>query len=108
MVIEGYITWEMIEVIPDGKNALKTPVKLNEHSGKESHFALAFSDQNWGKSTRLLTKRVEKRTASQVTAIVEEAQQTPLTFLQRGASSSTSASTIAIDPYAHICKSACS
>ena len=108
MVIEGYITWEMIEVMPDGKNAPKTPVKLNEHSGKESHFALAFSDQNWGKSTRLLTKRVEKRTASQVTAIVEEARRTPLTFLQRGASSSASASAIAIDPYAHICKSACS
>ncbi|KAN0084601.1 hypothetical protein V8E55_008105 [Tylopilus felleus] len=102
MVIKGYITWEMIEVMPDGKNAPKTPVKLNKHSGKESHFALVFSDQNWGKSTRLLTKRVEKHTASQVMAIVKEARRTPLTFLQCGASSSASASTIVIDPYAHI------
>ncbi|KAI5998928.1 hypothetical protein F5J12DRAFT_681688, partial [Pisolithus orientalis] len=30
----------------------KTPLKLNKVSGKESSSALAFSEQNWGTSTR--------------------------------------------------------
>ena len=49
---------------------LKTPLRINEHSGKESSMAFAFSEQNWGTATRKLTERVKLRTASQIAAIV--------------------------------------
>jgi hypothetical protein len=106
MACEGYITYATIQAM-EGKNSVpKTPVKRNEHSGKESHFALAFSDQNWGSSTRMLTERVKEHTASQIASIVEKAQETPLMFAgskRDAGSSGTSASTV--NPYCDICKS---
>ena len=108
LVSDGHIKHETIQAI-EGKNGVpKTPVTLNGHSGKESHFALAFSDQNWGSSTRLLAERVKKRTPSQIAAIVEEAQKTPLTYTSKRDAGSAATSSMLIDPYADICKSICS
>ena len=110
MASEGYIMYETIQAMEGKNSTLKTPVKLNQHSGKQSHFALAFSNQNWGSSTRLLTKRVKEHPASEITAIVKKAQETVLTFVgsKRDAGSSASGpSTMGIDdPYRNICKSA--
>lgn len=58
----------------EGKNGLpKTPVKMNEQSGKQSNYPFIFSDLHWGSRMRKLTKRVQKRTDLQIMAIVEDA-----------------------------------
>jgi hypothetical protein len=63
----------------DGKvNLLKTPLKLNEHSGKESNMPFAFSEQNWGAATRQLMERVKKCTVAEITSIVNDARKTLL------------------------------
>ena len=109
MASEGYITYATIQAM-EGKNSVqKTPVKLNQHSGKESHFALAFSDQNWGSATRFLAERVKQHTADEIATIVQTAQDTPLTFAaskHNAGSSESGPSTSAKNPYCNICKSA--
>ena len=83
MASEGHITLKMIKAVEGKVSVPKTPIKLNEDSGKESHFVFAFSDQNWGLSTRKLMERVKKHTAGQIVAIVEVAENTPLTLAAR-------------------------
>ncbi|KAN0091448.1 hypothetical protein V8E55_005014, partial [Tylopilus felleus] len=71
---DGYITIEKLQAFKSNNSWVpKTPLKLNEYSGKESNMAFAFSDQNWGEATRTLTARVEKRTDSEITSIVDAA-----------------------------------
>ena len=108
MASEGHITLKMIKAVEGKVGVPKTPIKLNEHSGKESHFAFAFSDQNWGPSTRKLTERVKKRTAGQIVAIVEAAENTPLTLAARREVASSATVTTEDNPYNDICKFICS
>lgn len=85
----------------EGKNGLpKTPVKMNEQSGKETNYPFTFSNLRWGSRTRKLTERVQKRTDSQIMAIVEDAQKVKLTFASREATVASE-----LDRYNDICKS---
>ncbi|KAF8424795.1 hypothetical protein L210DRAFT_879295, partial [Boletus edulis BED1] len=109
MASEGHITHKMIEAL-GGKIAVpKVPVKVNEQSGKESSMSFAFSDQNWGVATRSLTERVKKRTASQITAIVNDASKTLMTLGAGPGKHETSESSSTVNTqgnqYADICKS---
>ncbi|KAF8838297.1 hypothetical protein BDN67DRAFT_982608 [Paxillus ammoniavirescens] len=54
-----------------GKGTVKTPLKLNKGSTKESNAAHAFSDQNWGGRARKLTISAGNRTTTQLEAILE-------------------------------------
>ncbi|KAF8119365.1 hypothetical protein EV363DRAFT_1411022 [Boletus edulis] len=54
-----------------GKLAIRTPVRLNKASGKESTAACSFSEQNWGTVTRKLTTAVGRRTPEQIADIIE-------------------------------------
>lgn len=80
---------------------LKTPLRMNEHSGRESSMAFAFSEQNWGTATRRLTERIKKRTASQISAIVQDAREAPLTL---GSKSDAPTMGTMSDQYGDICK----
>ncbi|KAG6377812.1 hypothetical protein JVT61DRAFT_14586 [Boletus reticuloceps] len=82
----------------------KLPMKLNEHSGKESSLAFAFSDPNWGSATRKFTERVKKRTAAQISTIIEAAHNTSLSLITKR-NSSCAMDTATSDAYDNICKS---
>ncbi|KIK74996.1 hypothetical protein PAXRUDRAFT_19359 [Paxillus rubicundulus Ve08.2h10] len=56
-----------------GKGTVKTPLKLNKGSVKESNVAHAFSDQNQGGTARELTISAGNCTATQLEAILERA-----------------------------------
>ena len=108
MASKGHIMQKMIKAV-EGKGIMpKTLIKLNDHSGKESNLAFTFFDQNWGASTRKLTERVKKHTASQIAAIVKVAQKTPLTWAPRQEGASLAMVTTKDDQYNDICKSICS
>ncbi|KAF8549269.1 hypothetical protein OG21DRAFT_1525925 [Imleria badia] len=97
----GHIMHKMIQVV-EGKNGIpKMPIRTNPQSSRESNAVFSFSDQHWGKRTRKLTSRMQKRTATQIRAIVEEARLTRLTF----AASHESIMSSEMDQYNHICKS---
>ncbi|KAN0079860.1 hypothetical protein V8E55_009426 [Tylopilus felleus] len=98
LALDGYITIEKLQAFKSNNPRVpKTPLKLNEYSGKESNMVFVFSDQNWGEATRTLTARVEKCTDSEITSIVDAAQKTPLfTASKSEASASSSAPTISI------------
>ncbi|KIK93426.1 hypothetical protein PAXRUDRAFT_829018, partial [Paxillus rubicundulus Ve08.2h10] len=53
---------------------VKTPLRLNKASGRESTTACTFSEQNWGSITRKLTIAVSRQTTEQVAAILELAR----------------------------------
>ncbi|KIJ12080.1 hypothetical protein PAXINDRAFT_157058 [Paxillus involutus ATCC 200175] len=48
------------QISAKGKPMVKTPLKLNEVSGKESVNALAFSESNWGSSARSYCTAISK------------------------------------------------
>ncbi|KAI6142022.1 hypothetical protein BKA82DRAFT_27338 [Pisolithus tinctorius] len=50
---------------------VRTPVKYNMASGKDSKTACAFSDQNWGAPMRKFTGAAKRRSIAQLQAIVE-------------------------------------
>ncbi|KAI5997455.1 hypothetical protein EDD15DRAFT_2528599 [Pisolithus albus] len=50
---------------------VRTPVKFNMASGKDSKTACAFSDQNWGTPTRKFTSAAQRRSTTQLQGIVE-------------------------------------
>lgn len=72
--------------------------------GKESNMAFSFFNQNWGEATRALTTRVQKRTASEITSIVDAAQKVLSPSKPVFASSLDPGITV----YLTICKSYCS
>ncbi|KAI6017639.1 hypothetical protein BKA83DRAFT_4026399, partial [Pisolithus microcarpus] len=43
-----------------GKATVRTPLKLNKPSGRETSTALSFSEQNWGACTRQYFMSVNK------------------------------------------------
>jgi hypothetical protein len=88
----------------DGKvNLPKTPLKLNEHSGKESNMLFAFSEQNWGAATRQLMERVKKRTVAQITSIINDACKTLLPVSKCKAP--VSSTVTKVNQYGDICQS---
>ncbi|KAI6120221.1 hypothetical protein EDD17DRAFT_1785520 [Pisolithus thermaeus] len=50
---------------------VRTPVRFNMASGKDSKTACAFSDQNWGTPTRKFTSAAQRRSITQLQDIVE-------------------------------------
>lgn len=50
---------------------VRTPVKFNMASGKDSKTACAFSDQNWGTPTRKFTSAAQRRSIAQLQDIME-------------------------------------
>ncbi|KAI6122924.1 hypothetical protein EDD16DRAFT_1778788 [Pisolithus croceorrhizus] len=50
---------------------VRTPVRFNMASGKDSKTACAFSDQNWGTPTRKFTSTAQRRSITQLQDIVE-------------------------------------
>lgn len=109
MVLEGHITHQTIQAF-EGKVAVpKTPLKVNEHSGKESTMALAFSAQNWGTPARVLTERVKERKVAEIALIIEEARNAAITLCptvhEGGSSTAATESGDRYRRYANICKS---
>ena len=76
MALDGHITYEMLQSFEGKVNLPKTPLRLNEHSGKESSMQFAFSEQNWDAATGELMERVKKRTAAEIVSIVDDARKT--------------------------------
>lgn len=108
MVSKGHITLQMIQAFEGKISVPKTPLKMNEHSGKESTMAFAFSEQNWGVATRKLTEQVKKRTIGQISTIIEEARQAPTNLGNKREVATFSAfSGESSNRYAEICKSYC-
>ncbi|KAF8546158.1 hypothetical protein OG21DRAFT_1528015 [Imleria badia] len=101
----GHITIVMLQAFK-GNNNPKMPTKLNEHTGRDSNMAFVFSDQNWGEATRMLTTRVQKRTASEITSIVDAAQKALLPMASKSEVSASSSAPV-ISVYMSICKSYC-
>ena len=84
----------------EGKNRLpKTPVKMNEQSGKETNYLFTFSDLRWGSRTRKLTERVQKCMDSQIMAIVEDVWKVKLMFTSREATVASE-----LNRYNDVCK----
>ena len=58
MASQGFIMHKMIKAEEGKRGVPKMPLKLNEHSGKESHFVCAFSHQSWVQRQESSQKRL--------------------------------------------------
>lgn len=54
-----------------GKVPIRTPVRLNRSSGKESTATCSFSEQNWGTATRKITATTARWSPDEIASIIE-------------------------------------
>ena len=99
---QGLITHKMIKAVEDKGGIPKMPLKLNTQSGNESYFACAFSHQNWE------MEKVKKHTVSQIKAIIQAAEEAPLTLAPKWEGTSLAMVTDKDNWYNNLCKSVCS